>query len=373
MRHISACDRCYDTFILGVEIREDMGKKRNVVFRPLALAASVLLVVLSIVIIYKSGISPKKEELAYPAPETIEESRPESMPKKGEAAFKAAGDKEEVPPPAKARPQPRAKQVTGKETDSRDASKYGEDQAMRSRTRAVGGTKKAAGREVEKRAGQRLKAPPPEAAQVAVGVTQEQKALHHLEEEAAEAEGDDPTWQEVDRLNLRQFPHRQYIPPEQQKSLFNEAINLTHKLGGELSVTQKQARQKQDYRQLQNYQRRAGPYLNVVVQKDANYVSPNVGYFQQRSKPGSSEYRFYELARFGWYYKGTWYGGGDHKETDRVDTTTAKTSDMAPQPQYSTRALLRKWQKLRPQLSGIFRQIADQTIEYLKGQSTQDR
>ncbi len=402
MHHISACDRCYDIFILSAEMQEDMGKKRIVVFRPLALAASVLLVVLSIVIIYKSGISLKQEEPAYPSSETSGEFRPESMPKKAEA-FKAAGDEEEVTTPSEEKPQPLAKQVTGKGADRRDESKYEETRRKRSGARGAKleeplqkemkaktatkataeplaeavGEKKAAGREGEEKAEQRLQAPPPKAAQAAVGGTQEGEVLDSLDK-------DEPTWQEVDRLNLQQFPQRKYIPPKEQKHLFNEAINLTNKLGGELSEMQRQAHQKQDYSQIQNYQRRAGPFLNVVVQRGTNYVSPNITYFQQRSKPGSIEYRFYELARFGWYYHGTWYERGGNlaqtlryldtrKESEKVDPTDAKASKMGQQPGYPDKRLLGKWKKLQPRLSGIFREIADQTIEYLSQKSEPDK
>lgn len=412
MRHISACDRCYEAFILGSQMHKETVKRKNIVFNPLALAASVLIVILSIYIVYKSGLTPKKSEPEYPAAEAVVEHRKAPAPamkktfgtdvNKEKAAIspaeklqpprkrdsgKGAGRKDEfedekVPPghfeakkshsqvyPSKAM---KVERFQKEETEDAEAVTVRKKEESPRTGRGETVTRlKSADREVAKRNQKPSKAVP----STVSGVTVEESVGQDRRQEFG-ASDEKTTWNEVDRLNQQQFNYKEYIPPKEQKLLFNEAINLTNKLEGELMEFRQQAQKSRESRQIQTYQRRAGPFLNIVVVQDGHTISPNINYFQQRSKPGSVEYQFYALARLGWYYKGNWYDGGeDVTQTVRSIQTLGKTGiadkddtrEGSIGDKSSIKKLLKRWEKLQPYLKGIFREIADQTIEHLTG------
>lgn len=59
MKHLSACDSCYRTFLLGSRLNEAGSLKRNIIaFRPLALAASILIAVVSLFFVYRTLFPP---------------------------------------------------------------------------------------------------------------------------------------------------------------------------------------------------------------------------------------------------------------------------------------------------------------------------
>lgn len=141
LKHISACDDCYETYLLTAELRqeeeialntevmtaeepEQRRVRRNTFFpaKALALAASILIAAVSVYVFYTGGSVPKtaeqllfkeSQELAdsttAPAPVTIEESEEEPKEKRGKGDMEKAGPKPQQPLEKKKKLQPKPK------------------------------------------------------------------------------------------------------------------------------------------------------------------------------------------------------------------------------------------------------------------------
>ncbi len=77
MTHLSSCRDCYETFLLTTELYQKSQKVTNGIrqpirFRPLALAASALIVVVSLIVLYKTG---SIEKSWSPLPEKSESEK----------------------------------------------------------------------------------------------------------------------------------------------------------------------------------------------------------------------------------------------------------------------------------------------------------
>ena len=90
MTNLSSCDECYETFLLSTQIKEKRWKKRSLIFHPIGLAASVIIVAFLAFLVYKSGFFPKSGVEMEKKPEEITDY---SIPKE---EFKTAADKEHV-------------------------------------------------------------------------------------------------------------------------------------------------------------------------------------------------------------------------------------------------------------------------------------
>ena len=80
LRHISSCPDCYEVFSLTTELASSPSKKRSPIFRPMAMAASILIIAASVFIIFKSGVSLKQEEIPEPMMDAVTQSVEEKAP-----------------------------------------------------------------------------------------------------------------------------------------------------------------------------------------------------------------------------------------------------------------------------------------------------
>lgn len=111
--------------------------------------------------------------------------------------------------------------------------------------------------------------------------------------------------------------------------------------------------------------------IRVKMVGGAAYIMPNVEWFFSRSAPQSIEYQFFSLARSGWCdTSGLCYEGvkGVHRQLmlNRKTQIQIREKGRLSESEDATRSLLVEWQALHPQLSGIFKEIADNTITHLK-------
>ena len=80
LRHISACSDCYAAFSLTTELAKSSAKKRARVFHPVAMAASLLIVAISVFIIFKSGVGLKQDEAPMQMADAVAEVAEEEAP-----------------------------------------------------------------------------------------------------------------------------------------------------------------------------------------------------------------------------------------------------------------------------------------------------
>jgi len=133
MKHLSACKECYDTFILSSDIKDKSLKKTPLPYRPLALAASVLLVILSLFILYKSGIISTKsvqpmEEAEEPEIRTTQPLVADYLRKKDESTVEHKKKGARAKTPAKREREKKKRIISGRdETKSFSVSKKSYD------------------------------------------------------------------------------------------------------------------------------------------------------------------------------------------------------------------------------------------------------
>jgi len=161
------------------------------------------------------------------------------------------------------------------------------------------------------------------------------------------------------------------LPAKQLERLFRETLELSKKLKPQLDMINIQANRSQNFESLNRYVQQFEPAILVATQRDNAYLYPNIEYFLTRSAPNSLEYRFFKLARSGWCAAGgSCYSIKDIqvKALSRIQVADSKELSRSPflGAAVDRDELLKQWQELTPQLSGVFKEIALQTIIRLK-------
>ena len=99
MKHISSCDACCETFILAAELHKEAmaplqapKERSNIIFfRPLALAASILIVVISVYLFFKSDVPKTSRQLLEMDESTTSQDAVQPQPTVSKAAPPSPG------------------------------------------------------------------------------------------------------------------------------------------------------------------------------------------------------------------------------------------------------------------------------------------
>jgi hypothetical protein len=457
MKHLSACDTCYDIFLLAADLHgeeeREAGKRivKPSLFKPLALAASILIVVVSIYIFYTGRDIPKtsRELLDMSAPK---EAKPESaererantpvriMPKKGAPA--ASGlpvekkkDFRNIPPDSakeggrKAAAENKERneafkddglQITGKTRTARPRSPASKKmktaptyeiaakkapETMKPRLEKKGDleskTEEEEADKVEKlkreerrvttrkkgkaggyRAPQPTKGVPRDQVQIQQQqMRQQQMQKQQVQQQQVQQQEQQaqPIQQEsvgqlqkstldesapgqhsadlrrISMLNAIARTHPVYLSSVKIQNLFTETLELSLRLKAGTGAGEKSADQDKKLNRFGFDQGELKPLINMVNVRESVYIYPNIDYFLSKSAPGTLENRFFSLARSGWCDKtGNCYG-----KNGSAPGWVGKNKALGT-------ALLPQWERLYPKLSGIFKEIAGNTISNLK-------
>jgi len=361
LKHISACVDCYESFLLTVELHKKGEEERKedkhkiIYLRPMALAASVLIVVFTAYLVFRTGGIPKTpgdleksvtlEESGETRPRlsgTLRRQQPatapESMEKDKKEEIKADNNLHRFTQPAPAMPPPTKRRMAKSKTfEATKSTAPGSPEPLR---------------EVPKEAEETKKGEP------ALGVTAKiQKAddetagkpsLSYMDRQDRGDIGEKgvPLQQQAVILNQQVREINTYVPQKELDDLFNRAIDLSEQMVKEVRVLNKEAAATRDFNKMNAYVDGLKPMIKVTVEADTVYIFPDVQWFFSRSDPGSMEYRFFSLARSGWCVAGGL-------------CTIGKLGRPEAQK------LLARWQELEPHLTGIFKQIAARTISHL--------
>lgn len=360
-KHISACADCYESFMLTVELhkKEEVERKedkRKIIFlRPLALAASVLIVIFTAYIVFRTGGIPKtlgdlpeksellkesSERLRQPAEMTSQDkskvvtetdarelSADRNAPKKEDKKLKryATVPAAPAPPPTSRLEAPREEEFKAQEK-ANDAE-LGTVKLEMTAKPAKGGTSQPIARAAAKKS------------EIMYDETGKNRVDGYAEQK------DIPYQQQAVILNQRVQQINTY-PQKELDDLFNQAIDLSQQMVKEVQALNKEAAASRDFNKMNSYVEEVKPLIKVTVEADNVYIFPDVEWFYSRSDPGSVEYRFFSLARSGWC----------------VSNDLCTTGKPGPA---EVKKLLAQWQELEPQLTGTFKQIAGRTISRL--------
>lgn len=405
LKHISACDTCYDTFLLTAELQKDGESKKEkqkiISFRPLALAASILIVIFSIYVFYRSGDIPKTPAELMEISEAVKMKKaPEpsvdevTYAKKSAPVEAAAMEMEETQkketeakPPV---PVPKKGGAPANEFRFRDKGAAKEKREEKKAVWKKGDADVPRGKRVEKGSGkarvadvkdkEELDREPKEYFQKKVQREEVRQELRtDIAEQAAprpkrKQEAPDrgrtvrfeypPIQTQAAALNMSVQQIPSYIPQKDIGKIFKETLTLSRQMGKEYETVQKEAKKTGNYSLVDAYVSGLSPLITVKTVGDTPHIAPNIRWFLSRSDPRTMEYRFFALARFGWcdtadlcydLKKGT-------PRLMAVKRAEEKEQEEADDP----RGLLSQWQELQPGLKGIFKKVAHRTIVNLE-------
>jgi hypothetical protein len=88
--------------------------------------------------------------------------------------------------------------------------------------------------------------------------------------------------------------------------------------------------------------------MSIEAGESAGLIIPNIRYFYEKSEPGTREYKFFSLALSGYCDGYGCYG----KVAGKIEEGEKEK-------------LLKNWQELKPELTGIYLKIAVRTISRL--------
>jgi hypothetical protein len=428
MKHISSCDACCETFILAAELHKEaiipshaLKERSNIIFfKPLALAASILIVVISIYLFFKTDAPKTSRQLlemdesttsrkaVLPKPTVPKEAPPShgkySIPKVEKRA--SEGVKKGTLASAG---EGRLEDSTTKKADKRlefydrkDHLKLAEKKEKQNEEEKAGRiqTKKSVPEEevfeLEKnRERTKSRGEPPRALQkaektvrttpkkmkaAAQTVGKEQVVQKKEKRQASTGSLDVHTgivdnekfvllqknraWSQANLINQQSQLVRTYTAKELQE-MFRNTIDLTKQLNQEYEKLMKKAQKTGDFTEINAFIRGVAPLITIKASKNISSIYPNIGYFLSMSVPGSLEHQFFKLARSGWCEpKIGCYGmetGSEPGYWNKALQTVKRDKDISENQ-------LMKWKVLQPKLSGVFQEVAQYTIENIKQQ-----
>ncbi|MCP5105155.1 MAG: hypothetical protein GY950_17330, partial [bacterium] len=156
-----------------------------------------------------------------------------------------------------------------------------------------------------------------------------------------------PLQQQAAFLNYQVREVKTYLPQKKLGKLFKETVVLSQQMAKEFETVQRAVVKSGVSNEVDDYVNDLRPLMTVETVGSQSYIFPDVDWFQSKSSPRTVEYQFFNLARSGWCV------GSRLCNTRKVD-------------QEESQQLLVQWQALQPQLDGVFKQVATQTIDRLK-------
>jgi len=416
MKHISSCDACCETFILAAELRKETfapmqapKERSNIIFfRPLAWAASILIVAISIYLFFKTDAPKTPRQLLETDETTVSRDAAPPQPTVPKAAtsspgkYSMPGAVKETPAGLKKGAPASAGERQWEFSDRKDHFKMAEKKEKQKVEKKVGRIqtqKTVPGEEAlkldETRERTKSRGEPPTALQKAeesprpapekmkVAAPAEEKeqaeqvqgkgqtAAGSLEAQPGTVDNEklaalqkNRAWSQANLINQQSQLARAYSPGELQE-MFRNTIDLTRQLKQDYEKLMKEAQKTGDFTGLDAFMGGVAPLITIKTSKNVSYIYPNIGYFLSMSVPGSVEHRFFSLARSGWcepkvgcYGMETAIEPGYRKSALQ---TAGKDKDISNDQ-------LMQWKALQPKLSGVFQEVAQYTIENIKQQ-----
>jgi len=335
MKHIAGCGHCYDIFILTAELTQSAPKEKQSPKKtwatyplPLRLAASIMVAAFSLFLFYKIVFVPgTREQLEFkPVPGETLRSIPEKEPDY------ALADKQPAPP----RNEIALAKAKGAGKEKKHSSAEKSDDKEKDAEKMTGNLESTNEENVDADR-ERLAMP----ASVP-GLQSRKEGAQPVA--LARGQKDQIPVQALDSVNRRLTFTDGYIPGEDLAQIFKDTLTLCRELDQESPPTQLETWAKAGKAETET--QKLQPAIDVVA-APSNRYQPNIEYFRQKASPASLEHTFFSLARAGFCDPQGCFGGA---------------ADIAKE---AREKLLLDWQALKPQLSGVFHDIAEATITHL--------
>ncbi|HOU85334.1 MAG TPA: hypothetical protein PLA54_10345 [Spirochaetota bacterium] len=180
----------------------------------------------------------------------------------------------------------------------------------------------------------------------------------------------DPVLRDVEQIKKEIISTKEYCAEDVLKNFFERTLNIIENkqiadIVEDMRNKAYEADKEEEWKKLHRYITIYRPIIKIVIGGEANYISPDMEYFLSKSKPDSVSSKFFSLSsRGGWYdRKGMLHGGKQYGNFP--DWIVPKTGLEGEYDYDAAKDYLLAWQKLKPELTGIYREIADSTINKL--------
>lgn len=391
LKHLASCATCYDTYVLTQELykadreKNTVGlvakKKRLLPYRTMALAATVVIMVLSLYIFFTNSEIPKSarqvvapeesmstEKIALPSADLAPEPTPAPMKeaKKEEPLTKRnttpkvmaddglrgaietdhakTKEQNENPPTTEIKQEPERLKNTADE----NLSETTDDQEKTvDKTEPKGEAAKKDSRTRNAYSARPIQQQPVNVAQNVMPTQVNQPRSGNEPKNSGSVIGIPEKPAEKTGAGLEQIRNtiraaQPYLKTTELMSLFADTLEFAKQLKEETTLSFAQV------------QERIQPMLHIVVVGQVREILPDITYFISISQPGSVAFRFFNLLLSGWCVQaGTCWGA------DNLVPAWEKKPVLKQE-------LLPRWEELLPQLSGLFKEIAYNTIAHLK-------
>lgn len=198
-------------------------------------------------------------------------------------------------------------------------------------------------------------------AELNLNISSLQNTAHSISE-------DDSTkmWQAIDALN-KKLTVPEKINSDSLAILFKNGISLSsgRQIERAFGNLRAEAFGTDDFTTIDKYVARCSPAITVMIKGESNSIGININYFLEKSTPKTVENRFFNLAKDGFYADSTNYCAIGTAEFPKWLERT-ESSAQADVMKESAKSYLAKWKALRPELKGVYKEIADITIHCLE-------
>ena len=172
-------------------------------------------------------------------------------------------------------------------------------------------------------------------------------------------------WNTIDKLNTELSKLEKYPSKDVLERLFKESVRIlnSHKLSDAFDVFRSEAYDSDDFSIIEQYENRCKPAITVDIGGESNNMGVNIDYFIEKCRPKTAEYKFFELAKDG-FYTSSDLNIGNAEFPQWIEETESGFQGVVIIE--SAKKYLQKWKSVQKELKGFYRDIADTTIHCLK-------
>lgn len=171
-------------------------------------------------------------------------------------------------------------------------------------------------------------------------------------------------WKDIDSVNRVMAKYPSSMPEPLLEGCFARTVEILKdaSLGALFDRARDEAFSRGDFREIDACTVRCKPAIDVFVMGESNNIGVNVDAFLERCCPGSRFKAFFLLARDGFVIR-------DHVAGTAVFPRWIERTESSFQGRIlpgQVKIYLKKWKELLPETSGVFAEIARQTVDSLE-------
>jgi len=341
MKHLSCCDKCYKIFLMASHLIEKKSTRKYHIFHPMALAASILIVVLSIFMFYRSNVIPEtSKQLILTKKDEIQKKDMEDMSVSEKMGINNKNLRvKSIEKEIKAH-EPENKAIQDEKLKDKESFDYIYVEKIGGEKSQKGAIAPPAKSKLEGHLKERYSDEKIEKSKKRIEEPRRKKSYARIVEPGLKRSN----WEIVDSLNIKLENYKKHIPSNDIEKLYKETLSVSLKLNNNFEELRQESIKSNNYNNIESSMKRVKPSLSAFIKEDVIYIYPDINYFLSKCRPGTIEYRFFLLANSGYCISENFCYKSKNIEQD----------------------LLHSWERILPELKGVFLKIAIQTINHLK-------